>query len=297
MAREKKEKLAKKEAKTKKKKVVNLKKGHTGEPQDENKSPRVGMTNAFFYPIYQQTMNRLSIEFVIRMKEERDSSLYSQYIKKVIQHVGAADTSVQDIDVQDVTQTIKDKDCRFITGLNDSKSEDDDGDDNVIGLVDVMKTFDKAELTRTICDQISHCFENLAEAHAMMKEAFIDTSHLVHVLPKKGLALLLEAMATGSIVVQDTKAFNVLQEVKIHRRIRDEIKAEEGKRCAIDLQLEKWKNCMLPSWRHSIFYHSSKRVKIGKVVAAITVYLRFALGEKPREVPLVTAGKQFPIGQ
>ena len=33
------------------------------------------------------------------------------------------------------------------------------------------------------------------------------------------------------------------------------------------------------------------------MAAAITVYLRFALGEKPREVPLVTAGKQFSIGQ
>ena len=149
----------------------------------------------------------------------------------------------------------------------------------------MMKTFDKAELTRTIHDQISHCFENLAEAHATMKEAFIDASCLVHVLPKKGLTLLLEAVATGSIVVHDTTAFNVLQEAKIHRRIRDEIKAEESKRCTIDLQLEK----------HNIFYHSSKHVKIGKVAAAITVYLRFTLGEKPREVPLVTVGKQFPI--
>ena len=104
-------------------------------------------------------------------------------------------------------------------------------------------------------------------------------------------------METESIVVQDTKAFYILQEAKIHRRIRDEIKAEESKRCAIDLQLEKWKSHMLPSWRLSVFYHSSKHVKIGKVAAAITVYLRFALGEKPREVPLVTVGKQFPIGQ
>ena len=203
-----------------------------------------------------------------------------QYIEKVIQHVGAVDTSVRDVDVQDVAQTIKYKDCRFITGLSDSESEDDD---DVIGPTDVIKTFNKAELARTVCDTISHCFENLAEAHAMMKEAFIDASHLVHVLPKKGLALLLEAMATGSIIVQDTKAFNILQEVKIHRRIRDEIKAEESKRCAIDLQLKKQKSLMLSSWRHSIFYHSSKRVKIGKVAAAITVYLRFALGERPRE--------------
>ena len=211
--------------------------------------------------------------------------------------MGAVDTSVRDVDVQDVAQTIKDKDCRFITGLSDSESEDDDDDDNVIGLVDMMKTFDKAELTRTVHDQISHCFENLAEGHAMMKEAFVDASRLVHVLPKKELALLLEAMATGSIVVQDTKAFNVLQEANIHRRIRDEIKAEESKRCTIDLQLKKQKNCMIPSWRLNIFYHSFKCVKIGKVAAAITVYLRFALGEKPREVPLVTVRKQFPIGQ
>ena len=60
-------------------------------------------------------------------------------------------------------------------------------------------------MTRTIHEKINHCFENLAEAHATMKEAFVDASCLVHVLPKKGLALLLEAMATGSIVVQTQK--------------------------------------------------------------------------------------------
>ena len=142
MAREKKEKkLAKKEAKTKKKKVVNLGMGHTGEPQDDDGSPRAGVINATFYPIYQQTMNRLIIEFIIRMKEERDSSLYSQYIEKVILNVGAVDTSVRHVDVQDVAQTIKDKDCRFITELSDCESEDDDDDDDVIGPVDVMKTF------------------------------------------------------------------------------------------------------------------------------------------------------------
>ena len=55
LGREKKEKkLAEKEAKTKKKKVVNLRKGHTGEPEDDDKSLRVGVTNATFYPIYQQ---------------------------------------------------------------------------------------------------------------------------------------------------------------------------------------------------------------------------------------------------
>ena len=119
----------------------------------------------------------------------------------------------------------------------------------------------------------------------------------MHVLPKKGLALLLEAMATGSILVRDTKAFNILQEAKIHRRIRDGTKAQESKMCTIDFRLEKQKNCMLPNWRHQIFYNSTKCVKIGKVAAAITVYLRFALGERRRDVPLTTVGQQFAIGQ
>ena len=45
----------------------------------------------------------------------------------------------------------------------------------------------------------------MTEVYALIQGAFIETSELVHVLPKRGMALLLEAMATGSIVVQDTK--------------------------------------------------------------------------------------------
>ena len=54
---------------------------------------------------------------------------------------------------------------------------------------------------------------------------------------------------------------------------------------------------MLPNWRHQIIYNSTKCVKIGKVTTAITVCLRFALGERPRDVPLTTVEQQFAIGQ
>ena len=33
------------------------------------------------------------------------------------------------------------------------------------------------------------------------------------------------------------------------------------------------------------------------MAAAITVYLRFALGERPRDVPLTTVGQQFAVDQ
>ena len=56
-------------------------------------------------------MNRLSVEFIIKTKEEKDSSLYDKFIEKVIQHVGAVGTSVWDVSIEDLVQTIKDKDC------------------------------------------------------------------------------------------------------------------------------------------------------------------------------------------
>ena len=216
-ATEKKEKkLAKKGARDKKNRDEKLRKVHREEPNNDNEGPKLGATNVSFYPLYQQVMNRLSVEFIIRMKEEKDSSLYDKFIEKVNQHIGTVDTSVQDVSIEDVVQTIKDKDCRYITGTSDSNSDEDDDHDDVISPTDVMKTFEKGELTRTAHDTITQCFNHLTEAHSMMKEAFIETGNLVHVLPKRGLALLLEAMATGSIVVQDTKAFSILQEAKVH---------------------------------------------------------------------------------
>ena len=79
----------------------------------------------------------------------------------------------------------------------------------------------------------------MTEVHALIWDAFIEASELVHVLPKRGMALLLEAMATRSIVVQDTKAFNILQEAKVHWRIHEEITTQECKMSAIDLQIER----------------------------------------------------------
>ena len=85
----------------------------------------------------------------------------------------------------------------------------------------------------------------MTEAHAIIWDAFIEANELVHILLKRGMALLLEAMATGSIVVQDTKSFNILQEAKAHQIICEEIKTQESKMCSIDLQIEKQRNRML----------------------------------------------------
>ena len=78
----------------------------------------------------------------------------------------------------------------------------------------------------------------MSEAHESMREAFIEAGELTHILPKRSLALLLEAMTTGSVTVQDTKAYNALVEVKIHRKVCKEVKSEGNKRAVFDLKIQ-----------------------------------------------------------
>ena len=54
---------------------------------------------------------------------------------------------------------------------------------------------------------------------------------------------------------------------------------------------------MLLNWKNQVFYDMKRGVKIGKIMVAVSVYLRFAMGEGCHEVPLTTVGEQFSIGQ
>ena len=85
-----------------------------------------GPTNKMFYPTYQKVMLRVAMEFVMRMKEEKEPTLYKTYISLVINHVGVVDTSVQDTTVDDGWQTIRDKKCTYISGEDDEPSEEED---------------------------------------------------------------------------------------------------------------------------------------------------------------------------
>ena len=94
--------------------------------KDDDDIPKSGAMNATFYPIYQQVMSQLGSKFITGMKEEKGVSLYVRFITKVIQHVGALDTAVRDVSAQEVLQTIKDRNCKYITGVDDDESDDYD---------------------------------------------------------------------------------------------------------------------------------------------------------------------------
>ena len=188
--------------------------------------------------MYQKAMMGLSIEFLVCIKEEKDPKLYKQFIEKVVQHISALDTSVRDVKADDVLVTIKDSSCKFVTGVNEEESEDDDDDEDTKSQYDVINTFQAREVTRETREAISRCFRHMSEVHESMQGAFIEASELTHILLKRGLVLLLEAMATGSVTVQDTKAYYVLVEAKIHRKVHEEVKSEGNKRAAFDLKIQ-----------------------------------------------------------
>ena len=104
--------------------------------------------------------------------------------------------------------------------MDKEESEDDDDYKDTISTYDVINTFQARKVTRETREAISRCFRHMSEVHESMQEAFIDEGELTHILLKRGLVLLLQAMTTGSVTIQDTKAYNALVEAKIHRKVQ-----------------------------------------------------------------------------
>ena len=187
------QKQAAKEAKSKKKKQKEPHRGQKVKPKGEDgDTPEGGLTNKTFYPMYQKAMMGLSKECLVHIKVEKDPKLYKQFIEKVVQHISALDTSVRDVKADDVLVTIKDSSCKFVTGVDKEESEEDEDDEDTISPHDVINTFQAREVTRETREAISRCFRHMSEAHESMWEAFIEAGELTHILPKRGLTLLLE---------------------------------------------------------------------------------------------------------
>ena len=112
------EKAAKKAKKAKKEeeKKVRLLLKQQAKVEKKPKVPAVGRpSNKSFYPVYQRVMMRLAVEFITRMKEDKDSVMYKKFIGLVIQCVSVVDTSVRTVTVDDIWQTIKDGSCTYVT--------------------------------------------------------------------------------------------------------------------------------------------------------------------------------------
>ena len=77
---------AEKAAKKEEEKKVRLLLKQQAKVEKKLKVPAVrGPMNKSFYPVYQRVMMRLAVEFIIRMKEDKDSAMYKKFIGLVIQ--------------------------------------------------------------------------------------------------------------------------------------------------------------------------------------------------------------------
>ena len=227
-----------------------------------------GPTNKMFYPVYQKVMLRVAMEFVTRMKAEKEPTLYKTYISLVINHVEAVDTSVRDTTVNDVWQMIRDKKCTHITGEDDKQSEEED----LIRAQDIEKTFKPEEMTAEVKDQIAECFEEMSKAHEAIKKVYKSAVKLVLKLSSKGMGVFLEALALGTPDILDTRVANILQDSRLSRKLHEEVKMTENislfNKCE-----EMQKNRMLPDWTHPIFKQKAKYQPVGKIAVAVMVFL------------------------
>ena len=225
------------------------------------------------------------------MKEDKDPEMYKKFINFIIQHVSAIDTSVRSVTIDDVWQTIKDHSCTYLMGEEEGSDADE-----VINPRDVEKTFKEGELTPEVQDEISKCFKAMAEVHRVVREAYKSAGKLIPKLSTRGMGVFLEALVIGALTIQDYKVLCILQDARVNRWMREEMKLS-GQVGLINRRKDRQKNRMLPDWNHPVFKDDGKYRSVGKVAAAIAIYLRYAMGEDNKDVRLTTVGELYPIGK
>ena len=125
------------------------------------------------------------------------------------------------------------------------EDEEDSDVDEVINPRDVEKTFKEGELTPEVWDEISKCFEAMAEVYGTVKEAYKSAGKLIPKLSTRGMGVFLEALTIGALTIQDPKVLSILQDARVNRRLREEMKLS-GQVSVINRRKDRQKNRMLP---------------------------------------------------
>ena len=151
-------------------------------------------------------------------------------------------------------------------------------------------------MTAEVKDQIVECFEGMREGHEAIKKVYKSAAKLVLKLSSKGMGVFLEALALGTPDILDARLANILQDARLNRKLREEVKTTDNI-SLFDKCKEMQKNRMLPDWMHPIFKQKAKYRPVGKIDAAVMIFLRYTMGEKAKDVTLTTIGELFPIGE
>ena len=152
------------------------------------------------------------------------------------------------------------------------------------------------EMTAEVKDRIAKCFEEISKAHEAIKKVYKSAAKLVPKLSSKGMGVFLEALALGTPDILDTRVVNILQDARLNRKLCEEVKTTDNV-SSFHKCKEMQKNRMLPDWMHPIFKQKVKYQPVGKIAAAVTVFLRYAVGKKAKDVTLTTIGELFPIAE
>ena len=136
-------------------------------------------------------------------------------------------------------------------------------------------------MTAEVKDQTAECFEEMSEAHEAIKKVYKSAAKLVPKLSSKGMGVFLEALALGTPDILDTRVLNILQDARLSRKLHEEVKTTDNV-SLFDKHKEMQKSRMLPNWTHPIFKQKAKYLPVGKIAAAVTVFLQYAMGEKQK---------------
>ena len=187
---------------------------HLEELRKEKSCERCESGGAMNKTVYQEIMECLGSDFMIAMTEKGKPGYYDDLIKQIIIRVAAVEPGIQQkVKVEDVLKLVQDPACHLLTGKEDPDMEDKEEEE--YDRLDIRWTFKPEDLTEEVKDLVSKCFNSLSDSHENLRQAFQHATKLTQKILAPGLGLLLEALASGSMIIKDAGVYKAMKEAQM----------------------------------------------------------------------------------
>ena len=148
------------------------------------------------------------------MTEMGKKGYCDDFIKQIIMRVAAVEPGIQQkVKVKDVLKLVWDPPCHLLTGKDDPKVEDEEEEE--YNRLDIRWTFKLDDLTEEVKDLVSKCFDSISDLHENLRQAFQYAAKLTPKISAPGLGLLLQALASGSMIIKDARVYKAMKEAQM----------------------------------------------------------------------------------
>ena len=224
--------------------------------------------------------------------EKGKPGYYDDFIKQIMVRVAAVGPGIQQkVKVEDVLKLVWDPACRLLTGKEDPEAEDKEEEE--YKRLDIKWTFKLEDLIEEVKNLVSKCFNSISDSHENLRQTFQHAAKLTPKILAPGLGLLLKALASGSMIIEDARVYKAVKEAQMVRRDHEAAKVTMQEMSPIKCIRAGQKAGMLPNSKHKLLRDHPEKDALAKIAATAYVLIRCGMKEENLEVKIKKIGEEF----